>query len=309
MSRILLSRSALSGTLLLLASSLNAAPPSRGAGPPLGTSVSIEAAYLHQFETDIDDGGDFSVGRLFVQGGVNHTLANGFSAGLSVGGGQDSYDFNGSTGFGGSDPWSDVRNLRISVPMRYNPAGDWSYVLIPSLRYTFEDGASLSDSQTFGALAAAAYRVSDTLTIGPGIGVFSQLEDSTSVFPILAIDWKITPTLTLETGRGLAATQGPGLQLRWQAGSQWTITGGGRYEKSRFRLDNNGPARKGIGEDKAIPLYVSASYAVNRGISFTGLVGADVSGSLRLEDEDGSRLSKSDYDTAPFAALTLKARF
>lgn len=308
MSQSILSLCALSSTLLLTTAAAQA-QPARSAGPPLGTSFSIEGAYLHQFETDIDDGGNFSVNRLFLQGGAIHTLANGFSGGLSVGGGQDSYDFSGSSGFGGSDPWSDIRNLRISVPLRYNPAGNWSYVLIPSLRYSFEEGASLSDSQTYGALAAASYRVSDTLTIGPGIGVFSQLEDSASVFPILAIDWKITPSLTLETGRGLAATQGPGLQLRWKANNGWSITGGGRYEKSRFRLDNNGPARKGIGEDKAIPLYLSASYAPNPGISFSGLIGADVGGSLRLEDEDSNRLSKSDFDTAPFAALTLKARF
>ena len=167
----------------------------------------------------------------------------------------------------------------------------------------------MSDSQTWGALAGASYRVSESLTIGPGIGVFSALEDSTNIFPILVVDWKITPDLTLETGRGLAATQGPGLQLRWQANSQWTFIGGGRYEKLRFRLDKDGAASRGIGEDKAVPLYLSASYAPTRDASISALVGADVGGTLRLEDESGDLITKSDYDPAPFLAVTAKLRF
>jgi len=270
------------------------------------THYTIQAGYLNQMTADIDSGGDFSADRFFLQAGLNHMFNSKLFAGLSVGGGQDRYKFSGSTGLGGLNPWSNINNLRISTPIRYVPEGSWSYLVVPSLRFNYENGASMSDSQTWGVLAGASYRVTDTLSIGPGIGVFSQLEDDTNIFPILVIDWRITPTLSLETGRGFAATQGPGLQLRWDMSDKWTLTAGGRYEKSRFRLDKKSIAENGIGEDKSVPVFATAQYKMTSRSSISGLVGVDVHGSLRLENEDGQRINKTDYDPAPLLALIFK---
>ncbi len=272
------------------------------------TQYTIEAGYLSQLSADIDSGGDFSADRFYLQAGLNHSFSQKLFAGLSIGGGQDRYDFSGSTGMGSQDPWSNINNLRLSAPIRYAPGGSWSYLLVPSLRFNYENGASMSDSQTWGVLAGASYRVSDSFSIGPGIGVFSQLEDNTNIFPILVIDWRITPTLSLETGRGFAATQGPGIQLRWRTSDKWTLAAGARYEKSRFRLDNKGIAENGVGEDKSVPLFATAQYKITSRASISGLVGVDVDGSLRLENEDGQRLNKTDYDPAPLMALIFKMR-
>lgn len=267
------------------------------------TNFTIEGGGLHQFSADIDNGGDFSAERFFVQADINHAFSKQFFSGLSIGAGQDNYDFSGTTSIGGLDPWSRVRNLRISAPLRYQPGGSWSYLLIPSLRYAYESDASISDSQTWGLLAGASYRVNESLSIGPGIGVFSQLEDDTSIFPFLMIKWQITPNLSLDTGRGFAATQGPGVQLNWRASEKWNLSTGGRYEKARFRLNN-----KGIGEDRSVPLFVAAEYQINSKAAVSGLLGADVGGNLRLEDKRGNRITRSDYDTAPILALVLKLR-
>ncbi len=272
------------------------------------TNFTIQGGYLHQFSADIDSGGDFSAERFFLQGDINHAFSKQFFAGLNIGGGQDNYDFSGATGIGGLDPWSRIRNLGISAPLRYQPGGSWSYLLIPSLRYAYESDASISDSQTWGLLAGASYRVNESLSIGPGIGVFSQLEDDTSIFPFLVINWQITPTLSLDTGRGFAATRGPGLQLNWRASEKWKLSAGGRYEKARFRLDNKGIAANGIGEDSSVPLFVAAEYQINSKAAVSGLLGADVGGNLRLEDERGNRITHSDYDTAALLALVLKLR-
>ena len=272
------------------------------------TQYTFEAGYLQQLSADIDSGGDFSVDRFFLQAGFKHSFNQKLFAGLSIGGGQDNYDFSGSSGLGGLNPWSKINTVRISAPILYNPEGSWSYLVIPSLRFNYENDASMSESQTWGMLAGASYRITDSLSIGPGIGVFSQLEDKTNIFPILIIDWRITPNLSLETGRGFAATQGPGLQLRWDISDKWTLAAGGRYEKNRFRLDKQGIAQNGIGEDKSIPLFATAQYKISPRSSISGLVGMDVDGSLRLENEDGDRIDKSDYDTAPLLALIFKLR-
>jgi hypothetical protein len=76
-----------------------------------------------------------------------------------------------------------------------------SAFIMPSLRSTGESGASFDETLTGGVLAGVAYRFGDRLTLGPGLAVFSQLEDNASVFPFLIIKWKITKRLSLETGR------------------------------------------------------------------------------------------------------------
>ena len=115
--------------------------------------------------------------------------------------------------------------------------------------------------------------------------------------------------VSLETGGGLAASRGPGLQLTWQPTSQWRLALGGRYEKIRFRLDDKGAAPGGIGEDEAIPLYALAEYSWSDDLKLSLIGGAEVGGNLRLEDSSGNLVSESDMDTAPFVGLTFKGRF
>ena len=90
-----------------------------------------------------------------------------------------------------------------------------------------------------------AWRINEDLTVGPGIGVFDRIEDSTRVFPILLIDWNIRERWNLSTGRGLAASQGPGLTLSYNLSPAWSFGLSGRYEEVQFRLDDEGPAPGG----------------------------------------------------------------
>lgn len=269
----------------------------------------FQAGAVHQFESSLDDGGDMSASRYFIRGGVGRVFSGRWRIGASLGYGQTSYGFSGNLGLGGPDPWSRVRDVRISAPMQYFANKDWTIYAIPTLRFNAESGASLDDGRNGGILAGAAYRVNDRLTIGPGLGVFSEIEDSTSFFPLLILDWKISDTLSLETGRGFAATRGPGLQLRWRYSPRWQFALGGRYEKTRFRLDDSGPAPNGVGEDKSIPLFAVAEYAIDDDIKLSLIGGAETGAKLRLEDASGSGIYSSDLSAAPFLGATFQAKF
>lgn len=280
--------------------------------PPLGDNPwrwTGQAGLMFQSESSLDTGGDMRVNRFFVEGGGSRRLASGWRLGVSLGYGEDDYDFSGSAGFGGLDPWGRVRDLRVSAPIQYVLNDAWTLYGIPSLRFNAESGASLGDGQTAGLLAGAAYRVSESLTIGPGLGVFSELEDDASVFPILIIDWKITDSLSLETGRGFAASRGPGLQLRWAYSPSWQFALGGRYERIQFRLDDDGVAADGVGEDTAVPLFALAEFALSPDAKFSIFGGAEVGGSLRLEDASGRRVSESDLSSAPFFGASFQTNF
>ena len=270
--------------------------------------LEMDAGAVKQFETSIDSGGDFDIDRYLVQVSAKRRVGEKGSAGLTLSYSENRYRFSGNTVFGGLDPWGKVREARVAVPLRYRHNDTWTFYGVPSLRYSAESGASLSDSDKWGVLAGASYRFSDRLTIGPGVGVFSDIENGTDVSPILLIDWKITDTLSLTTGRDLVASRGPGLSLKWAPQEQWTFRLSGRREKTSFRLDKDGPTPSGLGRDKSIPLAFSATYKPRKAIHVHLLAGVDFAGNLRLEDSHGDRIADSDYDVAPFAGLFFTLR-
>lgn len=279
------------------------------AGEPAGWRWTADAGALSEMETSLDAGGDVQVNRLFVRGAASRKLNDALRVGLSLGLGQDRYDFSGASGFAGLDPWKRVRRLRASIPVQYAMNDEWRLFVSPSVRFDAESDASLGDGRTVGLLVGASYRVSERLTIGPGLGVSSELEDDASIFPLLIVDWEIADNLRLETGGGLAASRGPGLQLRWTYSPDWEFAMGGRYEKRRFRLDDKGVAPGGVGEDKAVPLYAFARFSVSEDAKLTLFGGARVAGTLRVENAAGQRVAESDLSTAPYFGASLQLRF
>ncbi|MCF7993084.1 MAG: TonB-dependent receptor [Thiohalocapsa sp.] len=271
--------------------------------------INVETGATYQWESGIDDGGDVSMDSWAVSIGASRAWTPTLRAGVSAGFLERRYAFSGSQGFGGLDPWDDVTDVSLSASLNWRADDRWNVFAVPTVRWAAERGASLDDGRTEGLLAAASYRVNDRLSIGPGFGVFSELEDSTDWFPILAIDWRITDTLSLRTGGGFAATRGPGLFFNWKPSERWHFSLGGRYEKIRFRLDDDGIAPDGIGQERSIPVFLGVTRNFGNLGSFSLIAGSELGGQLRIEDEDGQRLYDSDYDTSPFAGATLDLRF
>ena len=150
----------------------------------------INGGGMHQTEVDLTDSdGGFAVDRAFISASLDFGWSLRDSIGISVGGGKSSYEFNDRTTFGGGEAWNDINDTRVSLTWRAGFGDRGSFFLIPTVRFDGESGAS--DDTTYGLYTAAACRLSDTLTIGPRLGINSRLEDSTRIFQILAIDWDI----------------------------------------------------------------------------------------------------------------------
>lgn len=274
-----------------------------------GYSFFARGGFVHQMESDIDDGGSFSVNRFFIQTGPSYAFGEGNSLSLALGYGFDSYDFSDKSAFGSRQPWDNVNSFRLSVPWRWKINENWTSFISPTLRYTGEQGVDLNDALTGGGFAVFSYRFSDRLSIGPGFGIMNQLEDHTQVIPILAIQWKITDTLSLQTGRGVGATLGPGLTLSWQPSSAWSFSFGGRYDKLRFRLDDDGTASGGIGQDRSFPIFAGMEYRLNSKTRISLIGGTKVGGELSLENSDGETIIEKDHDSAGFLGIAFSARF
>ena len=301
----------LSIVLSLIAFPAFAQEKQKYSGPPFkeGWTPSVSAGYYNQLKTDIDDGGEFDVTRFMAKASMINNIDRRNNYGFSLGYNYTDYSFSGSTGIAAAKPWDDIHSIRFTVPIIMGLNDDWTMYAFPTIRSHVESGANFEDGISGGAFLGASYYVNESLTIGPGIGVLSQIEDDPFVFPIFLIDWKISDTLSFGTGRGEGGTAGPGLFLYWRPTEQWLFNFGGRSEKLRFRLDDKGVAPDGIGEDRAFPLVAGATYYFNRQTSLTLTGGVLLGGQLRLEDENGHKISEEDYDPTPFIGINLRSKF
>lgn len=265
---------------------------------------------MSQLSTKFSDGpGDVSITRGFLEGGLTYAWDRDTTASVSIGVGKTDYDFSSDALIQGSAPWRSIDAYRLSLPVRFSPTEKMRAIVIPSIRSYAESGASTSDGRTQGLLGGFSWKFSDTLSIGPGVGWFSDLGGESNVFPIVLVDWKITDSLSLSTGRGLAASQGPGLSLNFTANQKWQFGLTARSEKTRFALQERAGRNAQIGEDSSTPLLMVANYSPWPMTSITALAGIEFAGAMSLEDGDGRKIADTDMDTAMVFGVAFQSRF
>jgi hypothetical protein len=270
----------------------------------------VAAGAVSQLSADLSDGsGDVSITRGFVGGGPGYAWDRDTSISVSLGVSSADYDFSSDALIEGRKAWGRIDEYRLSVPMRFSPTEKMRAIIIPSIRTSAESGGSASDGRSEGVLAGFSWTFSDSLSIGPGFGWFSDVGDETTAFPIILVDWKITDTLSLTTGRALASSQGPGLSLDYKMDQKWSFGLTAGYEQSRFALDQQEGRVAQVGEDSSAPLLLVANYSPWPMTTLTAVVGAEFGGSLSLEDGRGQKLAETDVDTAMVIGLSFQSRF
>ena len=278
-----------------------------GAAPPRPPLVfSADALYAVQDSTDIDGGGSFEVDRTFLRAGGLTFIGPDTSVGLFATRGWLDYDFSD----GAFAPWGQINDIALSVPLRFPATDRVAIFAAPSLRYDYEDGADRDDALTYGLFLGAAWEISERLTIGPAFGANTELGDGGgTLFPALLVDWDITDRLNLSTGPTIGATQGPGLALNYDLGRDMTLGLAGRRESARFRLDDDGVAPGGIGEDSSFPVVVTFDYEPFPRTGISAFAGVELGGNLRIEDASGDLIEERDYDPAPIFGAAIRLAF
>ena len=270
---------------------------------------SFETGALHQIETEMGTAGDFGLSRFMARASIGHRKNFLNSNSLSFGYAHTSYQFNALTGPWASEPWGDVHTMSLSAPIRRSIGSNWMLLAIPSIRTISEDNADLGQSLVGGIITGMSYQVRPGLSIGPGFGVLTQLEDSVNFFPIVLVDWAISEKFKLQTGRGFGASQGPGLVLSYALHDSWNFMIGGRMERFRLRLNSNGRVPNGVGQDRKASVSLGAQYAMGKVGFITLYTGINLSGELELNDASGNEIVATDYDSTPFVGLNASIRF
>lgn len=273
----------------------------------------VQTGYIYDIGTNVDGGGEVSSHFFHLSGGVPlYNNDDDVFIALTAAYHLNSYNFSdGPAGsFVGLNPWDDIHTARLGAFIRWNISDKWQFFGIPTLRSTGESGANFGDSLSGGALLGASYKVSDSLTIGPGFGYLTQIEDSASIFPILVIDWQFCDNLSLTTGPIIGASQGPGLAIKWQIQDKLRFTFGARSERVRFRLDDSlTGAKQGIGEDNSIPVFGILTWQATDHLQTSLIAGVGIANDMLLDDANGNRITRSDYDPSPFLGINLGYNF
>jgi hypothetical protein len=293
--------------LALLAPGVQAQPA--GSKDADRTSFSFTFSPVYQFDSDFDNGGSFNVQRYLLNFETSTPVTNSLRAGISLGYDFEKYSFSGATAFAGANPWSDIHRFSIGIPLSYRFSENWSFFVSPQAQWYGEAGVdSWQDAFEYGAVFGASFRVSPSLTLGAGAGLYSRIEE-TKGFPYLVVDWRITEDLRLSNPFRTSPAGPAGLELSWRVTDRWEVAAGGAYRSFRFRLDNGGVAPNGIGELNQTTGYVRISRRMGGNFRLDAYGGAAFNGQMKIFDSNGNGLGSDDFKTAPMAALSLTLQF
>jgi len=301
-------RTLLTGTLTAASSIAFAQAP--GPAPTPGTSGVTpfgSVTPIWQGKADLDGGGDFGVIGAVLRAGVTAPFGTGNFGGAVFNYDYLDYDFSGNTAFG-AGPWGVVQRYGMSFPFVLRGGDGWIFGITPTLDWFRENGASWSDSLTYGALVSATKSFAPDRRLGLGVAAFYRLEETT-IFPFLIVDWRLSERWRIVNPLAAGPTGPAGIELDYKLTDTWSLGFGGAWRSQRFRLSESGPTPSGIGEERGVPLFARLSRRFGPQSSFYVYAGAIVGGKLRLEDRNGNEIREVSFDPAPLLGATFSYRF
>jgi hypothetical protein len=268
-----------------------------------------EAGYAYQGKADIDGGGDLRVNRFDVGLLGRADLLEQFRWTNTFFFAVNDYDFGGG-GFSSGDPWGTILTLRLVTRLRYQLNEQWGVSGGGVFMFSPETGADWGDSFTGGGLVGVDFRHSKTLFVSLGVAVVSQIEDDARVTPSVILNWLPHERWAVRVGAvpasgGAAAAA----EVAYRVAQPLEIGLGLLSHQRRFRLDDSGPAPDGVGEDNNLLLRLRLGWDITPQISLAFLGGVALGGEVQLDDRNGNRINKQDYDPAPYIGLRLVGGF
>ncbi|MGJ8657335.1 MAG: hypothetical protein ACSHX6_12880 [Akkermansiaceae bacterium] len=263
----------------------------------------LQATYLHQFGNDDASAGSVSIERLDLRGGLplinkeDNLLAIGFRYAL------DRYDFDGTTA-----DWGAVHHVNLGLASRWKVNEDWLWANYGVVGYSAEEGSDKDDGLNFNYISIAEYKVNDRLTIGPGVGFSSKIDQDISIFPIVYIEWEINDEWSLGSGPSEVAAAGANVYLEYTPKvlqDKWMFTTGFYYSGSTYKLSSNATTADGSAEERLASVYAAASYTMDSGVKLSLIGGYHFFQSYGIFDNGGNELSKEILEDAPYVGVSV----
>ena len=272
-------------------------------------SFDIHFGFEHTFDADLEQGGDVNIFRISAGVTGKTSLTQEMDLALSLDFGVDLYNFDGTTGFGGVDPWEDIHTFGFAAILSLEMTNDWTIFGGPVFQFAREDNADLDESFIGGGLIGATYQFDSDLTLGGGFGIVTQIEDDARFFPVFVVNWQIRDDLVLTSNTSGGATGKSGIEFVFDLGNGWEAGFGGYYEFNRFRLDDEGVAPNGVGEEVRLPIQARFSGKLGDYVDIDFYAGITLSTEVELADTNGLVLGTDDVDPSGILGVNVSLRF
>lgn len=268
--------------------------------------MTFSAGVARQFNTDIDNGGNFSINRLHLGLALPFKIDDQFAVVTKFAYQLDEYDFGGGIPGG----WGNINTFTAAGLLQYRHDEKWMFYGGPILRIAAE-GSDWSGATKAGGALGVNYTMNDKLSFGGGIIVIGQIKENALVMPILTANWKFADQWSLKLGMTDLATAGYGLTVAYDLNSEWQFAAGAQMHKSRFRIDGSGATANGIGQESSTTLTLSATWSPEKvkGLSATAFAGIAAGGKIEVESSNGTQLRNDTYDPAPVMGAKVSFKF
>jgi hypothetical protein len=298
--------------------------PAANAGESARQPITVFSGISEQFNTKIKDVGSsssptpkpaaampggsfnptsFSITRYTLGVKAPVKLNDDFTLATSLRYEFDSYNFNGAAA-GQKVPWRNINTPQLASILSWRVNDTWTAYGGAFARMSAASDAALGEGFTGGGLMGFNYKVSDTLSLGAGLAIASQIEDHTLFVPIITAKWKFADYWRLDVGLTDVATAGYGAEVKWLFSDTWDFGFGVQTHKSRFRTGTYG---EGVGQEKSSTIYADATWHATPKMDVNGFVGMTSGGDLSAYDDSGNKIYGHKYDSA--AILGLKGTF
>jgi hypothetical protein len=270
--------------------------------------VRLKGVWGHQMESDIDSGGKVSAGRGAFRLDLTKTISATTTLDCSLSYDHQAWEFTGTTGLGGLNPWDDVTTLVLDAKITHTINDEWLIYGGPMIAWSRQDGADDGDALIAGGSIGIVHHLSPTLSLGGGAAIIHWINE-TKFFPIIncfwhiADDWDLTTTMT--TGWGSVT----GAELIWHCTKEWDLGLSVAYEFRRFRLASDSAVPGGIGEATQMPLMIRATWSFDDNASLTIFGGSGMGGQLQVDNAAGTQVALSDYEPAGLIGLMGRVEF
>ncbi|HPG24178.1 MAG: hypothetical protein H6748_00545 [Spirochaetaceae bacterium] len=264
--------------------------------------------FLYETETETDGGDSFEAWHLGLSGDFGGPINESILVGVSGGYRYADYDWKLDNalgtppGYGGAelpkDPWGSVHTFDVAPEATILVGRQFAVVGAVPIRWAGETGAH-GNGFIAGVSGLVRWAPIETLSIGAGIGITSQLEGEAETYPVVSLDWQVTPALRLATEGSWA--MGGRTSLAWGPAEAVQLALSLGYERVRFRLDDHGraPDRNGVAEIRSIPLEGTIRLHLAERVQIELRGGVAFGGRFRIERRTGAKLYDQHYDPAP----------
>ena len=286
---------------------LGAAQAADSAPPAPAVTVSGAVTGLQAWNGAVT-GGQVDWSSATITGTVKRQFVPAFSASLTLTYNDEYWGFASSTADVIPSFWG--RLQRPAVGLNFGLALSPTILLGigPSAEWPAAPGVDADDALTYGATFSALKVFSPKFVLGAGVNTFRQFYNVKNS-PFVIINWKLTDRLKIANAFPAGPEGGAGVELRYAPDKRWEFAGGGVWRSSRFRLADDGPYARQVGEMSCIPLFGRATRNLGAKTRVDLYAGALVNGSLKVKDDDGRDIENETWGTSPALALTLSQKF